>query len=242
MKIKNSNKVVLIATLILGFLIVVNLDDSPSTIGFQGLSATEYQKAIEEKNKLMNEINSLSDTNTDLEEKINKYNRSHNSEEVVNDMKEQLSDYGMISGLNEVKGPGVSVQINDGKYNSSNDIDYQLLKILHDKDVENVINQLKVAGAEAIALNDHRIISTTGVKCKWAFIVFDDGDEEYPVFNFYAIGDPDLMETELLREGGYLNKLVLRGLDVSIEKKEEIVLKAGNIPVLNYVKERIDKN
>lgn len=242
MKIKSSNKVVLIATLILGFLIMTNLDDSPSTSGFKGLNTTEYQNAIEERNKLMSEINSLSDANKELEKKVDKYNRSHSNEEVLVDMKEQLSDYGMVSGLNEVKGPGVLVQINDGKYSSSDDIDYQLLKILHDKDVENVINQLKVAGAEAISLNDHRIISTTGVKCKWAFIVFDDGNEEYPTFNFYAIGDPDLIEAELLREGGYLNKLVLRGLDVTIEKKDEIVLKAGNILSMNYVKEHVQKN
>ena len=242
MNIKSSNKVVLIATLILGFLIVVNYDDSPIDTSFKGLSVTEYQSAIEEKNKLMSEINSLDNLNNELYEKISKYDRGHNSDEVLNDMKSQLSDYGMISGLNEVKGPGLVVKINDGKYTSSDSSIFQHLKILHDKDVENVINQLKVAGAEVISLNDHRIISTTGVKCKWAFIVFDDGDEEYPTFNFYAIGDADLMLAELQREGGYLNQLILRGLEVTIEKKEEIVLKAGNIPSIGYVQENKTKN
>ena len=242
MKIKNSNRVVLIATLILGFLIVINYNDSSIDTSFKGLSVTEYQNAIEERNKLLSEINSLDTLNNDLYEKILKYDRSHNSEEVIDDMKSQLSDYGMISGLNEVKGPGVVVKINDGKYSSSDSSVSQSLKILHDKDVENVINQLKVSGAEVISLNDHRIISTTGVKCKWAFIVFDDGDEEYPTFNFYAIGDPDLMIKELEREGGYLNQLILRDLDVTIEKKDEIVLKAGNIPSLKYAKENKLKN
>lgn len=242
MNIKSSNKVVLIATLILGFLIVVNYDDSPIDTSFKGLSVTEYQSAIEEKNKLMSEINSLDNLNNELYQKISKYDRSHNSEEVLHDMKNQLSDYGMISGLNEVKGPGLVVKINDGKYSSSDSSTFQHLKILHDKDVENVINQLKVAGAEVISLNDHRIISTTGVKCKWAFIVFEDGDEEYPTFNFYAIGDADLMLAELQREGGYLNQLILRGLEVTIEKKEEIVLKAGNIPSIGYVQENKTKN
>lgn len=236
MKIKSGKTLVLLGTIIIGFLIVINFNKAGSSSSKQ-LSASEYKIIQEEKNKLISQISSLADENKELEEKIDMYNNTASSEEVVQLMKEQLQDYGMISGLNEVKGPGLVIKINDGKYSSSDPQYYKWSKIFHDTDAENLLYQIRAAGAEAISINDHRIISTSAVKCKWAFIVFEDGDEEYPTFNFYCIGDPDALEVELTKEGGYLNKLFIRGLDITIEKKEEIILKAGNIFELNYANE-----
>ena len=242
MNIKSSNKVVLVATLLLGFLIMINLNDNTGAGSFSGLSTSEYMSAVEEKNKLISEVNSLIDNNSEIQEKIDKYTNSYNSEAVIEDMKDQLKDYGMLSGLSEVKGPGIVIRINDGKYTYDDADFYKWNKILHDKDVECVLNEIRSAGAEAISLNDHRIIATTGVKCKWAFITFEDGDEEYPTFNFYAIGDPEILLAELTRDGSYINKLINRGLEITMDRKDEIILKAGNISELNYAVENIKNN
>lgn len=237
MKIKSSKILVLISTLIVGFLIVNNFNEEGSLSSKQ-LSASEYKKIVEEKNKLISQISSLAKENKEMEEKIEKYIQSEDIEEIVEDMKNQLSDYGMVSGLNEVKGPGVVITINDGKY-TENDSSYTIKnKIFHDEDAEHVLNEIKNAGAEAISVNDHRIVFNTGIKCRWAFLGFEDGDEVYPVFNFYAIGDSEVLLTELTKEGSYLNSLIIRGLEVNIKKREEITLTAGNIASFNYAKEK----
>lgn len=226
MKKKHFKTLVLIGMVIVGYMIVVNFDVKGSESA-NNITVSEYQKALEEKNKLIQQISTLMDENEELEERISKYSYTKGDEEVVSDMKSLLNIYGLVTGLNEVKGPGVVIKINDGKYTSDESTYEKRSKILHDNDVECLLNDIKYAGAEAISINDHRIVYNTGVACRWAFIGFEDGDQAYATFNFYCIGDPDTLEAELTKDGGYLNKLITRGLDVTIEKKEEIVLKAG---------------
>lgn len=237
MKIKSSKILVLISTLIIGFLIVINFNED-GRMSTEQLSASEYKSIIENKNTLISQISSLSKENREIEEKIEKYTQSNNNEEIIEDMKFQLNDYGMLSGLNEVKGPGVVITVSDGKYLESDNSDTVKNKIFHDEDAENVLNEIRNAGAEAISVNNHRVVFNTAVKCRWAFLGFEDGDEVYPVFNFYAIGDSETLLTELTKEGSYLNSLTIRGLEITIEKKEEIILTAGNISSFNYTKEK----
>ncbi len=239
MKIKKYSFTILIASILVGYLIIVNVSDKESTI--KTMNANEYKNMQDERNALRKQISQLSEENIELKEKIASYDRSEaddkKSEILVNDMKLLLKEYGMITGINEVKGPGIVVRINDGAANENDTAIDRKNKILHDQDIENVLNYLKYSGAEAIALNNHRIIPNTGIRCYWAFIMFQDGSEEYPTFNFYVIGDPDMLEIQALDDSGYIKKLMYRGLEVSVEKKEEIVLKAYESQSFSFAKQ-----
>ncbi len=89
-----------------------------------------------------------------------------------------------------------------------------------------VLNDLRVAGAEGIAINNYRILNTTGLVCAWAFIRFEENGNEMEgsPFKFYAIGDPEQLETSLFTEGSYINKLIIRKLNITIEKFDELIL------------------
>ena len=78
---------------------------------------------------------------------------------------DQIKKANKILGLSEVKGPGVIVTLKDSKTNSANVLNINDL-LVHDLDVLSVINELKNAGAEAISINDQRIISTTAISCE----------------------------------------------------------------------------
>lgn len=238
--VKSSKAVIMLSTAIVGFLIVSNYNVNGQMSSNQ-VSYSKYKEIQEEKNQLISDISNLTEENNNMQITLHQYSLTSNRQQVVDDMKEQLKQYAMLSGINEVKGAGVVIKINDGDYSSESSSEAKLSKILHDKDVECVLNDIRAAGAEAISINDHRVDPYSGVKCKWAFIVFDDEDEVYPTFNFYCIGDPDSLKAGLTKEGGYINKLMIRGLDVTIEKKSEIVLKASSIPKLNYAKEYTKK-
>ncbi|MBE6049854.1 MAG: DUF881 domain-containing protein [Clostridium sp.] len=242
---KNSalKAIIFISTVTLGFLISGNFNFE----GFEyslGLNATEYQNAVEEKNKLLKEVGSLKSDNKEITYKIDKYNSNDvNSEKILKDMKEELKYNTMLTGTNEVRGQGIVIIINDGVYNNKLDTKEELdSKTLHDSDVFTLLNDIKSAGAEAIAINDHRMTPLSAITCKYAFLEFEDGDMASAPFNIYAIGDAETMKSLLLQDGSYLRRLMIRGLSVELEVKYNIIMKATNISEMKYAKEYIKKN
>jgi len=95
---------------------------------------------------------------------------------------------------------------------------------LHDYDMELILNELKAAGAEAISVNNHRVVPWTGVICNWAFMGFEDGGMEYAPFNIYVIGDPEKLKAALLEDGSHVKELMFRKLYVNIEKIDKITM------------------
>jgi uncharacterized protein YlxW (UPF0749 family) len=242
MRFKGAESVVLIATIIVGYLIVINFNFDREQAAIQ-LNSQEYQTSLEEKNKLLQEVNSLASDNRKITNKIDAYDRGGDkTEKIVEDMKKELADYGKLSGLNEVKGQGILITISDGEIDYQEDSYFvKQNKIFHDRDASAVLNEIRLSGAEAISVNDHRITPFTGLKCYNSFLIFEDETDVYPVFNFYVIGDPELMMTDLLSDGSYLNKLKLRGLKVNVEKKDEIILKAADVRDINFAEENVNK-
>lgn len=217
-----------IASLIVGFLIVININLNRLPIAKQ-LSAKEYKDAIDERNKLFKELEILKDENYTTKEKIDSYAQyDGKKEKVVNDMLDQVNDYGMITGLSSVKGPGIVVKIQDGDSNRKEETPYETLsKIFHNNDAAMVLNEIRSAGAEAVAIKNHRIIPTTSIECNGPFLGFDDYSIEHAPFYYYAIGDPEQLKLKLTREGSYINKLIVRKLKVEIEVKDEIIIPAS---------------
>lgn len=67
------------------------------------------------------------------------------------------------AGTNAVTGPGLEVRLADSDRESSNPDEAGAFRI-HDRDVQLVINALFASGAEAVAVNDNRIVATSAVR------------------------------------------------------------------------------
>lgn len=242
MKVKSGRVALFVATLILGVLIAINID--LNGISSKQLTAKEYQDAIEERSLLYKQIAQLKKENREYAEKIDDYQENDEEhDKVLSDMRNQLNDYGMLTGFKEIKGPGLVITINDAIINWDEDTDYEIVnKILHDSDLALLINEVRAAGGEAIAINNHRVTPNTGVVCNNAFIGFEDDDREAAPFNMYVIGDTDLLEETLMKEGSHLRALkIYRGLDITIEKKDEIILPAAKAITCDYLQENLNK-
>ena len=247
MKNYRNKFLILIATILLGFLIVTNIGINETT-GFLNLNSIEYRDAIEERNKLYDEITALSDDNYELSKKIssldiNDEDNDENNERVIEHMKEQLSSYADLAGIVEIKGPGIILTIYDGEYDVNKDDQLEVdRRTLHSADAAMVLNDLRTAGAEGIAINNYRILNTTGLVCAWAFIRFEENANEMEgsPFKFYAIGDPDQLEASLLTEGSYINRLIIRKLNITIEKFDEIILPEAKKSIEPKFMERAD--
>ena len=216
---------VFIATIILGTLISMNFNFERIR-SYSQLNSAEYLNAVEERASLYKEIGNLKEDTLEKKSKINKYTSNYKKDDkILEDMKSQISDYEMFIGLNKVEGPGIVLTIKDGKTNpleeSTDEIDN---KLLHYYDMELILNELRLAGAEAISVNNHRVVPWTGVVCSWAFMGFDDGGMEYAPFNIYVIGDPEKLKAALLEDGSHVKELIFRKLYVNIEKKDKITM------------------
>jgi len=230
MKRISSKIVILISSIITGFLIANNVGLGSKLINLS-LNSLEYKNAVEERNNLYTEIENIKNENIGLKYKIISYKGTdkEKKEKLIQDMKAQLTDYGNLSGINSVKGPGIIIKIQDGNINKLTDTQFEIWrKIFHENDMALVLNEIRKTSAEAIILNDHRILTNTGVSCYWAHIGFEDETMKSAPFYIYAIGDVDEIYAVLTSEDSYLEKLKPRGIKVEIEKKDEIIINQTN--------------
>lgn len=135
----------------------------------------------------------------------------------------QLEKAELLAGLTEVEGSGVTVVVKDSTL--KNTIGDPSAYIIHDSDLLALINELCDAGAEAISLNNERIISTTEIRCAGATVSINNTRVAHP-FTIKAIGDPVNLENALLMRDGVYDNLTEWGLQIDIKKVSNITIPA----------------
>ncbi|MCI8273888.1 MAG: DUF881 domain-containing protein [Clostridia bacterium] len=138
-------------------------------------------------------------------------------------------------GLAEVKGQGIIVTLNDNqKISSSSYIGDPNDLLIHYSDVVRVVNELKNAGAEAISVNEQRIVTTSSIECDGTVIKINGVKIGTPI-EIKAIGFQEML-INIDRQGGYLRLLREKyGLVANAEKKDEITIpKYSGLIKFNY--------
>jgi uncharacterized protein YlxW (UPF0749 family) len=110
-------------------------------------------------------------------------------------------------GTTPVAGPGVAVTLEDAPkkvLEENPDIDADWL-VIHQQDIQAVVNALWIGGADAISIQGHRIISTTGIKCVGNSVVLH-GVPYLPPYRIQAIGDPVELQ-QALEASKYIDNL-----------------------------------
>ncbi|HHT85778.1 MAG: DUF881 domain-containing protein [Bacillota bacterium] len=193
---------------------------SPANIHYQRaeelsllLSATE-----EERDRLRDEVRMLRDQVAEA------MVATESSESQVKVLQEALLKARVMAGLTEVKGPGVTIEMNDAKKEVPSGQDPNLF-IIHDDDVLAVVNELLASGAEAIAINGQRVVATTEIRCAGAVIMIN-GVRFAPPLKIQAIGDPETLHNALKMRGGVVDNLSFWGIEVKIKMEQELVLPA----------------
>lgn len=227
MKYNEASIFVFIASIIIGVLIALNINLSSASSNIQ-LTANEYSKAVDERTKLRQEINALDDNNNQIIEKINEYTYSEQkNEKVIEDLKSQLSLYKMLSGYEDTKGSGIKIVIKDGDESEvSNSFYIKWLKLLHDNDMINVINDLRASGAEAIAINGYRVYPYTSIICDNAFLRIDNDIQIPQPFEVEVIGEPKVLQEFMTSDSSYITGLKARGINIEIKEVKEIIMRA----------------
>ena len=143
-----------------------------------------------------------------------------------------LTEAQFLAGLTKVEGPGVVVTLRDSAKRPPANLpgglttDLTNMYIVHDVDIQRLLNELKAGGAEALAVNDQRIVATTAVRCVGPAIQVN-GVPQTPPFRISAIGDSQSLASTLALPGGI--KEILRSTDpemISIDQKQKLILPA----------------
>ena len=195
---------------LLGFMIAVQIRTTQDNLK----SSTQYQRIEQlsdillstekERDALKVELARLKE-NTDMHDKV---------PEKIN----------LLAGTTAVKGPGVVLEIEDSKKMISS-TDNTNLYLIHDEDVLKVINELRAAGAEAIAINEQRLISTSEIRCAGPTISINNTRISAP-YEIKAIGNAKNMENAIKMRGGVAESLSVWGIQLNVHKDENIIIPA----------------
>jgi uncharacterized protein YlxW (UPF0749 family) len=145
----------------------------------------------------------------------------------------------MGAGRVAVEGPGVVVRMWDAPAaNAPADARPDDL-LVHQQDVESVVNALWAGGAEAMTIQGQRVTSDTAVRCVGNVLLLR-GVTYSPPYEIAAIGSPEDLMASLHRAPGvdiYLQYVDAVGLGWSATEEAKIQMPATEGPsTLNYVK------
>lgn len=225
MKVKGKHVIYSLILLVVGFLFSYSYHYTTKEKKLNRYSVSEWEK----KDELRDEILQVQEENKVLFERlkqlqtdVHEFEKAQaENENTTKALVEELEELRMITGAVKVKGPGVVVSLRDASYipEQENPNHY----IVHEEHIQKVINELLVAGAEAISINDQRISYNSYVLCIGP-VVEVDGVQHYAPFKIAAIGDPEALFSSLNLKGNVKDQLVEYGIEVSIEKNSEIVM------------------
>lgn len=223
---KIDHAVILMTTVcvILGAIIGIQIKTvrrQTNTVDMQRVNelSLELKKMTEEKDALTNKLE-------EAQERLKEYEESTNNESnQIRLLKEELENTRMAAGMVEVTGRGITVTLNDNN-KARQGVDTNAF-LVHAEDILSAINELKVAGAEAISINGQRITTSSSIRCAGS-VVNVNGEKIATPFVISAIGDPEVLEASLKFPGGVVDSLSPWGIEIIIKKNASITIPAYN--------------
>ena len=126
--------------------------------------------------------------------------------------------------MEKLHGKGIKLVLDDSKI-ASKPGENPNLYIIHDDDLLRVINELRAAGAEAIAINGERIVAMSEIRCAGPTLSVNN-NRSAPPYEIKAIGNPNNLESALKLRGGVLENFKFWGIQADLSQSDDIVIPA----------------
>ncbi|MFJ5765273.1 DUF881 domain-containing protein [Lysinibacillus sp. NPDC093210] len=157
-----------------------------------------------------------------LQEKIRNYEKEFASNEKDSkQLVQEAEDLRLLLGDLSSEGKGIRITLQDGDYDpkSVNPNDY----IVHESHVFKLLNELKISGAQAIAINGQRVLANSYIRCNGPVITIDGKQHPAP-FVIEAIGDSTTLRASLNLSGGVVDQLLNDNIVVSLEENQKLTM------------------
>ena len=228
-----------IMCVILTFLIAIQLKtikNASITVGDSFTENSLRDEVLRYKEQYDNSYRELKKAQEELEKERQK---AAKKDESSSKTEAELQENNKILGLTDVSGQGLIVTLQDNQNVTLETIgilDNISYYLVHDEDLRIIVNELKNAGAEAISINDQRIVSTTSITCDGNVILVNNIKLSSP-FVIKAIGNSASLSGALLRPGGYIETLNSTGIITNVKRSENIkILKYDGVISSKYLK------
>ena len=137
----------------------------------------------------------------------------------------ELKEAKMKFGLTDVVGDGIIITLTD------------INEMIYDaEDLLELINELRSAGAEAISINDERIVNTSDIVQITSSIIKVNSKNISNPLVIKAIGDKTYLKSALTIKNGYYDVKVKNGYDIEVVEENNIKInKYSKVVDLKYI-------
>lgn len=214
--------IVLVSVMLMQFRTIEQTDITE----IENMRESELRTALSEWKTRYEEIATQLD---DVRSRINEYNQTIEDNEAASELvDEELSESNILVGKTDVYGEGVTVTLSDG------DVAVAAENLI------DLVNELRYAGAEAISINENRVLATTDI--------IDMADYTYIMVNLQriqgpyvvkAIGNKEQLSSILNMKGsGFIDRAKTSGINASssMQNRVEIPKYNGEFEI-NYMSE-----
>lgn len=170
-----------------------------------------WKSKYEETDKQYNEVT----------EKIEEYKeKKESNNETAELIEEELETANMRLGKTNIEGEGIEITI---KPSDSEEI----ANICAD-DLIVIVNALKFAGAEAISINEERILTMSDIVDINELFIKVNGQRILSPYVIKAVGNKSYLESALVGAGGVADDLRKLGHEVTITQSDKVLVKKYN--------------
>ncbi len=195
------------------------------------LNYSSNSNPLSEKNT--NLVTIINDLEAEIKEQENQIEKIRNDlstlqnqqvEGELQELQDELQKVKILSGLTPVSGKGIVITVDDYSQGlQANPNDDPNKYIIHYENLLNIVSELKVGGAEAISINDQRLITTSEIRCVGNVILVNT-TRIAPPFEVRVIGSPKIL-AEIINNGE-LEILRTSNFPVTLEEQNEVIIPA----------------
>ncbi|MFI6087542.1 DUF881 domain-containing protein [Streptomyces sp. NPDC051218] len=211
-RVTRPQLIVALLLFVLGLGLAIQVRSNNDSSALRGARQEDLVRILDELDdrtqRLEGEKQRLEDQRTGLE------NSSDQAEEARKQTVEKERQLGILAGTVAAQGPGITLTIDDKKGSVEADM------------LLDAIQELRAAGAEAIQINDVRVVASTYLSDTDSGGVRVDGRTVGKPYRFKVIGKPQDLEPALNIPGGVVQTLEKEQATVTVSRAEKIVVDA----------------
>jgi len=194
------------------------------------ITAIETMRESELKLELSSwreKYNEINERYNEVAAKMEEYRNEKVSDEKTAQLLEtKMQQLNEVLGKTTVEGEGIVIQITDMQGTELGDDVF--VEAIVAEDLLFIINELFSAGAEAISINGHRIISTSSIFDIGTEFIKVNGERILSPYVINVIGNPDYLKSAVSGKGGHVDALKELGHQASVDTNRKIKIEKYN--------------
>lgn len=141
-------------------------------------------------------------------------NQTFESDDAFKRIMDEKNNAKIFAGLTEVTGPGVIITLLP-----------KTESFIRDADLRLVVNELRASGAQAVSINEERMVAMSEIREAGRYIVING--KQFPSnsqFVIRSIARPEDIERAILMVDGVGDKLEIYNIDYSLSKSDTVTI------------------